>query len=395
MWLTGFDAPSLNTIYLDKIIRHHNLMQTIARVNRIYKDKSAGLVVDFIGLADELRKAVTTYTQTTRKTDPLSYGQDAIELLKEKYEIVRDMLSGCDYKEYFKTKKRVQAFLKIEEHILGLEDGKKRFVRNAQALMKALDLAITSDEAKKIRDEAALFQSLSRSLIKTEKESGIYRSVSDSVIKQLVSKAVKSEGEIDIFKELDIKRPDLSILSDKFLETFQNMEYKNLAIEALKKILKDEIRVKLKNNRIETRKFSKMLEEAMIRYQNRSIDSAQVIVELVELGKNMREAQSRGKKLNLTEEEIAFYDALTDNESARNILGDEVLKKIAREVTETIKKNTSIDWKFREPVRAKLRLIVKKLLKKYGYPPDKSLMATDLVLEQAEALSNKWAEESD
>ncbi len=398
MWLTGFDVPSMNTIYIDKIIRHHNLMQTIARVNRVYKDKEAGLVIDFIGIADELRKAVTIYTNTSGKSDPLSYGDQAIAILKEKYEIVRDMLSGFDYKEYFKTKstkKRVDIFFQLEEHILGLEDGKKRFVKNVKALMIALDLAITSDEAKAIREEAALFQSVSRSLVKTETEGSLSHTLSDSVIKQLVSKAVEAEGEIDVFKELHIQRPELSILSDKFLETFENMEYKNLAFEALKKILNDEIKLRFKTNKIENKKFSKMLEEAIMKYQNRSIDSAQVIAELIDLAKNIRESKNRGEKLGLSDDEIAFYDALADNESAQKILGEEVLKKIAREMTEIVKKNTSIDWKLRETVRAKLRVIVKRLLKKYGYPPDKALMATDLVLEQAEVLSGKWVEEEE
>ena len=396
MWLTGFDVPCMNTIYIDKIIRHHNLMQTIARVNRVYKDKEAGLVIDFIGIADELRKAVTIYTNTSGKNDPLSYGDQAIAILKEKYEIVKDMLSGYNYEEYFKTKstkKRVDIFFQIENYILGLDDGKKRFVKNVKALMIALDLAITSEEAKGIREDAALFQSVSRSLVKTETESGLSSTLSDSVIKQLVSKAVEAEGEIDVFKELNIQRPELSILSDKFLETFENMEYKNLAFETLKKILNDEIRTRFKTNKIENKKFSKMLEEAILKYQNRSIDSAQVIAELINLAKNIRESQKRGNKLGLTDDEIAFYDALADNESAKEILGDEILKKIAREMTEIVKKNTSIDWKLRETVRAKLRVIVKRLLKKYGYPPDKTAMATDLVLEQAEVLSEKWVKE--
>jgi len=396
MWLTGFDVPCLNTMYIDKIIKHHNLMQTIARVNRVYKDKQAGLVIDFIGIADELRKAVTLYTQTAGKDDPLSYGEQAIAILKEKYEIIKDMLSGYDYKEYYKTKstkKRVDIFFQIEDHILGIEDGKKRFVRNTQALMKALDLTITSEEAKIIREDAALFQSVARSLVKTETERGLSNTLSDSVIKQLVSKAVEAEGEIDIFKELNIQRPEISILSDKFLETFENMEYKNLAFETLKKLLNDEIRTRFKTNVVENKKFSKMLEEAILKYQNRSIDSAQVIAELIELAKNIRGAQIRGEELGLSNDEIAFYDALADNDSAKKMLGDEVLKKIAREMTDVVKENTTIDWKLRETVRAKLRVIVKRLLKKYGYPPDKTAIATDLILEQAESLSEQWVME--
>ncbi|USN45319.1 MAG: type I restriction endonuclease subunit R [Candidatus Woesearchaeota archaeon] len=398
MWLTGFDVPCMNTLYIDKIIRHHNLMQTIARVNRVYKDKEAGLVIDFIGIADELRKAVTVYTQTANKDDPLSYGDQAIAILKEKYEIVKDMLDGCNYQEYYKTKnakKRMDIFFKIEEHILSLDDGKKRFVRNTQALMKSLDLAITSNEAKLIREDAALFQSLSRSLMKTETgKGGLSKGLSDSVIKQLVSKAVEAEGEVDVFKHLNIQRPEISILSDKFLETFQNMEYKNLAFETLKKLLADEIRTRFKTNKIAEKKFSKMLEEAILKYQNRSIDSAQVIALLIEQAKQIRVELDRGEELGgLTDEEIAFYDALADNDSAKEILGEEVLKKIARELSERVREKASIDWERRESVRAELRVMVKRLLKKYGYPPDKTAMATDLVLEQAEVLSHKWAGE--
>jgi type I restriction enzyme R subunit len=397
MWLTGFDVPCMNTLYIDKIIKHHNLMQTIARVNRVYKDKEAGLVIDFIGIADELRKAVTVYTKTAGKDDPLSYGEEAIATLKEKYEVVQDMLDGCDYQEYYKTKsskKRVDIFFMIEEHILGLEDGKKRFVRNVQALMKALDLAITSDEAKSIREDAALFQSVSRSLMKTEtEEGGMSKGLSDSVIKQLVSKAVEAEGEVDVFKTLNIQRPEISILSDKFLQTFQNMEYKNLAFETLKKLLADEIKTRFKTNKLESKKFSKMLEEAILKYQNRSVDSAQVIAELIDLAKDIRAAQTRGDELGLSDDEIAFYDALADNESARDLLGDDILKNIARELSERVRDKATIDWKMRESVRAELRVMVKRLLKKYGYPPDKTAMATDLVLEQAEALSDTWGNE--
>ena len=230
--------------------------------------------------------------------------------------------------------------------------------------------------------------------MKTEtEEGGLSKGLSDSVIKQLVSKAVQAEGEIDVFKELNIKRPEISILSDKFLETFQGMEYKNLAFETLKKLLADEIKTRFKTNKIENKKFSKMLEEAILKYQNRSIDSAQVIAELIDMAKSIRESQSRGEKLGLSPAEIAFYDALANNESARDVLGDEVLKKISRELTEVVRKNTSIDWKLRQTVRSKLKALVKILLKKYGYPPDKTAMATDLVLEQAESLSNELVDE--
>ena len=397
MWLTGFDVPCLNTMYIDKIIRHHNLMQTIARVNRVYKDKEAGLVIDFIGIADELRKAVTIYTKTAGKDDPLEYKDKVIATLKEKYEIVKDMLSGCDYKEYFRKKtpnERIKVFYKIEDHVLSRHDGKKRFVNNVKALMMALDIAASSDEARDIYEDAALFQSVARALVKTEIEDNLSKTLKDSVIKQLVSKAVESEGEIDVFKELKIKRPEISILSDKFLDSFKDMEYKNLAFEALKKILNDEIKTKFKTNIVESRKFSQMLEEAILKYQNRSIDSAKVVKELIELAKDIREAQSRGEELGLSDEEVSFYDALSNNQSAKDMLGDEVLKKIAREIAEKARNEAKIDWKIRESVRAGLRVTVKRLLKKYGYPPDKTAMATDLVIKQVEVLSDGWASAS-
>ncbi|MBI3051700.1 type I restriction endonuclease subunit R [Candidatus Woesearchaeota archaeon] len=393
MWLTGFDVPSLNTIYVDKPIRHHNLMQAIARVNRVYKDKQGGLVVDFLGIADELKKAITIYTQSGGEGQP-SYDIDvAIGLMKEKHEVVKAMLHGYNYQKFFKAsaQDRMRIIPELKELILSQEKGKERFVKNTSGLIRALSLAAASPEAQDVREDAALFQVISNAFKKTDTGESRRTTLTDTAIKQLLSKAITTEGVIDIYRELGIQKPEIGILSDRFLDEFSNMQYKNLAFEALKKLLNDEIRVRFKDNKVKSKKFSEMLADAIRKYQNRSIDSAQVIAELIELAKEVREAQKRGDELGLTDEEVAFYDALADNDSARELLGDELLKRIARELTDLIKKNASIDWKLRETVKAKLRVMVKRLLKKYGYPPDKTAMATDLVLEQAELLSDKWS----
>lgn len=393
MWLTGFDVPSLNTMYLDKPIRHHNLMQAIARVNRVYKEKQGGLVVDFIGIADELKKAITIYSQSGGEGQPSYDIGVAVSLMMEKYEVIRAMLHKYPYEKFFSasSKEKMRIIPEMMDFILNQDKGKERFVKNTSALIRALSLAATTTEAQKIREDAALFQAITNAFQKTDTEEARRSMLTDTAIKQLVSKAIESHGVIDVYRELGVEKPEISILSDRFLDEFQTMQYKNLAFEALKKLLSDEIRVRFQNNKVKNRKFSEMLEEAIRRYQNRSIDSAQVIKELVEIAKEVREAQKRGDELGLTDEEVAFYDALADNESARSLLGEEILKKMARELTDLIKQNASIDWKLRETVRAKLRVMVKRLLKKYGYPPDKTQMATDLVIEQAELLSDKWA----
>ena len=393
MWLTGFDVPSLNTIYIDKPIKHHNLMQAIARVNRVYKEKQGGLVVDFLGIADELKKAITIYTQSGGEGQPSYDVNVAIALMKEKHEVIKAMLHGYDYQRFFRApaQDRMRIIPELMEFILSKEKGKERFVKNTSSLVRALSLAVASEDAHVVREDAALFQAIANALQKTETDETRRTNITDTAIKQLVSKAISTQGIIDIYRQLGVAKPEISILSDKFLDEFSHMQYKNLAFEALKKLLNDEIRVRFRDNKIKNKKFSEMLAQAIRKYQSRSIDSAQVIAELIELAKEVREAQKRGDELGLTDEEVAFYDALADNESAQKILGEDLLKTMARELTDTIKKNVSIDWKLRDSVRAKLRIMVKKLLKKYGYPPDMQAVATDLVLEQAELLSDKWA----
>jgi type I restriction enzyme R subunit len=370
-------------------------MQAIARVNRVYKEKQGGLVVDFLGIADELKKAITIYTQSGGEGEPSYDISLAVKKMQEQHEVVKAMLHGYDYQKFFKgsAQDRMRIIPELMEFILSKEKGKERFVKNTSSLIRALSLSAATEEAQAIREDAALFQAIANALKKTDTDETRRTTLTDTAIKQLVSKAITSEGVIDVYRELGIQKPEISILSDRFLDEFSTMKYKNLAFEALKKLLNDEIRVRFKDNKVRSKKFSEMLAEAIRKYQNRSIDSAQVIAELIELAKEVREAQKRGDELGLNDEEVAFYDALADNDSAKDLLGEDMLKTMARELTDLIKQNVSIDWKLRDTVRAKLRVMVKKLLKKYGYPPDKQAIATDLVLEQAELLSDKWADE--
>jgi len=395
MWLTGFDVPFLHTLYIDKPMKGHSLMQAIARVNRVYKDKQGGLIVDYLGIAQDLKFALAVYTESGGSGKPIVNQDEAIAILKEKYEIVSQMFYGFDYKRFFlaDSRERMNIISEAMEHILKLEDGKKRFIREVNALTKAFSLSVPSKESEMLRDEVGFFQAIKASLIKNTESSNVKKSVEnmDSTIKQIVSKAIASNGVIDVFDAAGIKKPEISILSDNFLKEVKGMKQKNLAFEALKKLLTDQIKVRFKHNKIKNKKFSEMLEEVIRKYQNRSIDSARVIQELIEIAKEIREDKQRGKELGLTPEEEAFYDALASNRSAVEKLGDDLLKKIARELTEIIRKNTSIDWTVRRNVQAKLKVMVKRLLKKYGYPPDKQKIATDLVLEQAKGFAEDWS----
>jgi len=394
MWLTGFDVPSLHTLYIDKPMKGHGLMQAIARVNRVYKDKQGGLIVDYLGIAQELKKALSNYTKSGGIGKPAFEQAEAIAIMIEKYEIVSQMFYNFNYKKFFtaNTKEKLQIIAGAMEHILSLPDGKKRYIKEVSALTKAFSLSIPSEESEKLRDEVALFQAIKASIIKNTGSSNTNQNQNmDSAIKQIVSKAVSSEGVIDIFEATGMKKPEISILSDEFLNEVKGMEHKNLAFEALKKLLADQIKTVFKRNKIKNKKFSEMLEEAIKKYQNRSIDSAQIIQELIDIAKQVRDDKQRGVKLGLTIEEEAFYDALSDNESAVKVLGDDVLKQIAVELTDLVRKNTSIDWTRRTSVQAKLKVMIKRLLRKYGYPPDKEKIATDLVLEQAKLFAEDWA----
>jgi type I restriction enzyme R subunit len=397
MWLTGFDAPSMHTMYIDKPMQGHGLMQAIARVNRVYKDKPGGLIVDYLGIAPSLKEALSYYTQEGKEA-PTVKQEDAISIMLEKYETVKAMYHGFDYSGYFSDKARDKAEIagKAMDHILGMENGKKRYLQSVAELSQAFALSVPSSEALNIRDEVAFFQTVRAFIAKFEQTGGLGGPTMedyDQAIRQIVSDAVTSDKVINIFDAAGLKNPNVAVLSDEFLQEVQGLERKNVALEVLKRLLNDEIRTMEKKFLVKSRSFAKMLEETIKKYQNQTIEAAQVIAELVELAKKIREEKNRGGNLNLTEDEVAFYDALCANDSAIMELGDDTLKKIAQELVVMLRKNTSIDWTLKQSVQAKLRVLVKKLLNKYKYPPDKQELATKTVLEQAEVLCKDWSGE--
>ncbi|MGB7444179.1 MAG: type I restriction enzyme endonuclease domain-containing protein, partial [Coleofasciculaceae cyanobacterium] len=387
MWLTGFDAPSLHTMYIDKPMRGHGLMQAIARVNRVFKDKPGGLVVDYLGIADQLKQALQYYTEGDRNNTGIPT-DTALAILQEKYEIVKAMYGSFDYSPFFNSTpgERLSVIPAAVNHILELEDGKQRYLKAVTELSKAFALVSSLDEAIVIRDEVGFFQAIKAALVKHTTTGGKSPEDLDAAVRQIVSKAIASEQVIDLFAAAGLKNPDISILSDQFLEDVRGLPYKNLALEVLRKLINDEIKTRARKNLVQSRSFATMLENTIKRYQNRSIETSQVITELIELAKDIRQAQSRGENLGLTEDEVAFYDALEVNDSAVQVLGDETLRTIARELVQAVRRNVTIDWTVKESVRAKLRTIVKRLLRKYGYPPDKQEKATLTVLQQAELL---------
>ena len=393
MWLTGFDVPCLHTMYIDKPMSGHNLMQAIARVNRVYPGKDGGLIVDYIGIASDLKKALAVYTESGGEGKPTLDQNEAVLVMQEKHEIVRQMFNGFDYMLYFKsdTSEKLHIILEAQEHILSLEDGDNRLIREVTALSKAYALSVPDKRALKIKDELGFFQAIKSRLQKFERE-GTAKSDEevDLAIRQIVDEAIASEKIIDVFSAAGIKRPDISILSDEFLKEIRGMKQKNLAVELLKKLLNDEIKIRSRKNLVQGKKFSEMLNDAINKYHNKFISVVELIEELIDLGKDMREAQKRGEGLGLSEEETAFYDALEVNDSAVQVLGDEKLREIARVLVEQVRKNASIDWTIRESVRAKLRVMVKRILRKYGYPPDMQKIATDRILKQSEMLADFW-----
>jgi type I restriction enzyme, R subunit len=393
MWLTGFDVPCMHTMYVDKPMQRHGLMQAIARVNRVFKDKPGGLVVDYLGLADQLKKALTDYTESGGKGKPVLDQEEAVAKMLEFYEVCAGMFHGFDYSR-FKTGTALQRNSIIppaQEHIFGQEHGQDRFMKTVTQLSKAFALSVPHDRALAVRDDVAFFQTVRAALAKTTVPTGKPQEELDAAVRQIVSRAVASDQVIDIFSAAGLKAPDISILSDEFLAEVKGLPQRNLAFEVLKKLLNDEIKTRSRKNLVQSRLFSQMLEESIRKYQNRSIETAQVIQELIDLAKQMREANKRGEDLGFSDEELAFYDALEVNDSAVKVLGDETLKTIARELVDTVRKNTTIDWTVKESVRAKLRTMVKRILRKYGYPPDKEEKATLTVLEQAELLCKDWA----
>ena len=392
MWLTGFDAPCLHTMYLDKPMQGHNLMQAIARVNRVFRDKPGGLVVDYLGLAEQLRKAMAIYTQAGGKGKAIWDQAEAVAVLQEKYEVCCDIMHDFDYSGWKNgtATERVKLLAEAMEYVLEQKKGKERFVRAVTELSMAFALSSTSDEAKEIVDDVGFFQGVKASLVKgtgTRTPSDVI----DMAVRQIVQGAIISDKIIDIFDAVGLKKPDISILSDEFLAEVRKIPQKNLAVELLNRLLKDETRKMRKSNATQSKAFSAMLEEAISKYQNRAVSTAQVIELLIEMAKQMQEAQRRGKELGLNEAELAFYDALETNDSAVQVLGDEVLKSIARDITDTINNNLSIDWSVRESARANIRRLVKRVLRRYDYPPDKQEAATKNVMEQAELLCGEMA----
>lgn len=391
MWLTGFDVPCLHTMYLDKPMRGHGLMQAIARVNRVFKDKPGGLVVDYLGIAHELKKALSEYSERDRGKAGIPQ-ELAVDVLLEKYEIIRALCHGFDYSPFFTVspEERLHTITAAMEYILSLNEGRKRFMQAVGDLSKAFALAVPHEKALAIRDEVAFFQTLRATFAKHTLGERKTLEEMDTAIQQIISRAVSSDKVVDIFSAAGLKRPDISILSDEFLHDIQGLPQKNLALEALRKLLHDEIKARARKNLVQSRSFLEMLEQTILKYHNRTLEAAQVIEELVALAKKMREADRRGEKLGLSEEELAFYDALETNDSAVKVLGDDTLRTLARELVERVRQNASIDWTVRESVRAKLRVLVKKILRKYGYPPDKQEKATRTVLEQAELFCKDW-----
>ena len=393
MWLTGFDAPSLHTMYVDKPMRGHGLMQAIARVNRVFRDKPGGLIVDYLGLAQDLKKALATYTESGGKGKTALNQEEAVAVMLEKYDVCSAMFHGFDWTKWTTgpAQERLGLLPPAQEHILAQEDGKDRCLNAVRELSLAFALAVPHSETFRIRDDVGFFQAVRAALSKRSSTEARTEEELDLAVRQIISRAVASEGVMDIFAAAGLDKPDISVLSDEFLAEVQGMPHRNLAVELLQKLLSGEVSTRRRKNVVQARSFAEMLERTLRRYQNRAIEAAQVIEELIELAREMRQANERGERLGLSEDELAFYDALETNDSAVKVLGDETLLYIARRLVETVRNNVTIDWTLRENVRAKLRVLVKRILRKHGYPPDKQEKATRTVLEQAEVLSEGWA----
>ena len=396
MWLTGFDAPCVHTLYVDKPMKGHNLMQAIARVNRVFKDKQGGLVVDYIGIGEDLKAAMKEYTASKGRGKPTVDAREALAVLLEKLDVLQAMLHGFDYADFLKGGHKTLAG--AANHVLGLKsdkerDGKKRFANHALAMSQAFSLCCTLDEAKSLRDEVAFMQAVK--VILTKREVSSQRrsdEARDLAIRQIISSAVVSGEVVDIFQSVGLDKPNIGLLDDDFLAQVHNLPEKNLAVELLERLLQGEIKSRFASNVVQDRKFSDLLADVIRRYQNRSSETAQVMEELIAMAKKFREAANRGDQLGLREDEVKFYDALANNESAVRELQDETLKKIAQELTQSLRDNLTVDWSERESVRAKLRLMVKRILKKYKYPPDQKDGAVQLILEQAQALGEAWGD---
>ena len=421
MWLTGFDVPSLHTMYIDKPMQGHNLMQAIARVNRVWKDKPGGLVVDYLGIASDLKKALSFYSDSEGKGDPAVAQEQAVQLMLEKLEVVSQMFSeepvrgysvdyislaadpqvpyvGKDrklkYEEYFVagTQQKLHILLASEEHILSLEDGKKRFIDEVTALSRAFAIAIPHEQAMDVKEEVAFFQAVKSRLTKFDTTgTGKTDEEIETAIKQVIDKALVTDKVIDLFDAAGIKKPDISILSEEFLMEVKNMEHKNLAMEVLRKLLNDEIKTRLKVNLVQGQSLMEMLETSIRRYHNKILTAAEVIQELIDLGKSIRKMDKEPEEMGLTQFEYAFYTAISNNQSARELMQKDKLRELAVVLYERVKQNASIDWTIKESVRSKLKVIVKRTLRQYGYPPDMQKLATETVLKQAEMIAEELA----
>ena len=393
MWLTGFDAPSLHTMYVDKPMRGHGLMQAIARVNRVFKDKPGGLIVDYLGLAQDLKQAVATYTESGGTGRTAIDQDEAVAVMLEKHEVCCALFHGFDWSKWTtgNAQERLGLLPAAQEHVLAQEDGKERCLAAVRELSQAFALAVPHPETTRIRDDVGFFQAVRVRLLKRAATEARSDEELDLAVRQIISRAVASEGVVDIFSAAGLDKPDISVLSDEFLAEVEGMPHRNLAVELLQKLLRGEVSARRRTNVVQARSFAEMLEQTLRRYQNRAIEAAQVIEELIALAREMREADARGERLGLSEDELAFYDALETNDSAVQVLGDETLRDIARQLVETVRNNVTIDWTLRENVRANLRRLVRRILREHGYPPDKQDKATQTVLEQAEALSEGWA----
>jgi type I restriction enzyme, R subunit len=390
MWLTGFDVPSMHTLYVDKPMKGHNLMQAIARVNRVFRDKPGGLVVDYIGIADMLKSALQQYTENDRKTAGIDTDQ-AVDFMLEKLQLIRELLHGHDYSKFRsdKASERMKAIVETVDYVLGLGDqGKRNFLNCVTELAKAYALCSTTEAAEEVNLEIGFFKAVKSGIVKIATTENKKKSASelDAQLNQLISKSIISDEVVDILAAVGLQKPNIAILSDEFLEHVRGLKQKNLAVELLRRLLQGKVKSISRLNYVQSRKFSEMLDEAVRKYNNRTIETTQVIEELIQMAKEMNEAVKRGENLGLIREEVAFYDALASNESARELMGDVVLKQIAHELTQAIKNNIRVDWTLRESVRAQMRITVKRLLKKYGYPPDLEKMAIDTVLKQAELM---------
>jgi type I restriction enzyme R subunit len=387
MWLTGFDCPSIHTMYVDKPMQGHNLMQAIARVNRVFGDKKGGLVVDYIGIAEHLKKALSDYTDSDKKNTGINT-EDAVYILMEKLDIIRELLHGCDFNSFFtgKASERVKVIAATMDFVLGLrEDFKSEYMTQVSALSAAFSLCATTDMAQNVAVEVGFHKAVKAALVKLIVESGKKKTVAqlDAELNQLVSKAISSDEVIDVLAAVGLNKPNIAILSDEFLEEVRGMEKKNLAVELLNRLLKDNLRAFSRRNLTQSKKFSELLDQSIKKYQNRTIETTQVIMELIELAKQMKDAQMRGDETGLSEDELAFYDAISENESAKEFMEDAILRQIAKDLTKAIRTSMTVDWAIRSAVQAKIKMVIRRLLKKYKYPPDKSEKAVEIVLEQA------------